>query len=928
MGRRHRRVLVRSQGAAQLVGRERELAALDVFLETAASGPCALELEGEAGVGKTTLWEAAVDMARERLYWVLTCRPAEPEAKLGYASLSDLLDTVIDETLAELPDPQREALEVALLRRGTGDVRAEPRAVSTAVSNTLRALARIGPVLVAIDDLQWLDPSSERALAFAIRRLEHEPVAVLGTRRSERGSASLLAFERLTVEPLTCRDLGVLLTGHASFAAPRRALNQIYRLSGGNPFYALEITRSVSAQEEPLADGRLAVPPNLRALVAERLTALPVTTRRALLPAAALATPTISVIARVTGRRDERVPALAKAEAAGVIELDGDLIRFTHPLLASAVYAEATAATRRSMHRRLASVLEDPEEQAHHLALAASGPDPRLAAVIEAAADRARSRGDWDGAVELMELALGLTPRDCTEDRRRRALKAGEQNRDTGNFERAENLLRDLVSESPDRAVRSRAQHLLGLTAWFRGETEQSLGLLRTASLEAEDPCHRATIERDAGMLLAMNNEPLRAAPHLAFAQEVSEQLGDPTLLAGTLPAVAMGEFAAGRGIPVDLLERALELEEFVAAERTVVRPRFALASILAQAGEITSARPRLEELHRQASDSGDAPYQAELGFELGMLELWAGRWEQSRYYLDRALEDARHIDSEVLTQILLARALLDAHVGNVAATTAALGEARRAGRFQLAAQTAELAGVESFLSLSCGDPEEAAAALDGLAERMHASGVAEPSLFRFLPDQIEALLALGRIDEAAVHVSWLEERGRVLDRPWALATGARCGALLALAEARPEDAVTAAERALREHEGMPMPFEHARTLLVHGLVLRAARQQRRARDAFEQALATFERLGANLWRERAEAELRSMPGRRPATQDALTETEERIARLVASGRTNDEVARTLFLSPKTVEWNLSKVYRKLHIHSRTELASKLGVLR
>jgi len=337
---------------SEVVGRAAEVAELAGFVDAVSRGPRVIVVEGEAGIGKTTVWQAGVDAARERLCTVLVCRPAETEAKLGYAALADLLASVADETFDALDEPQRRALDVALLRSQADSSSADPRAVAVGLLNVLRFLSRSGTVVVALDDVQWLDTASVRAIEFALRRLEHEPVGMLA---SERAGVSRIGYERigegrverLAIGPLARDDLAQMLRARMPMPLDRHTTNRIHRLSGGNPFYALEIARSIAARDEPVLDDQLAIPETLHALVDERIATLTPATRRALLTASSLAAPAIETIAAAIDRSDHRAPALAAAEAAGVVELELGVVRFTHPLLASAVYAGASPAERR-----------------------------------------------------------------------------------------------------------------------------------------------------------------------------------------------------------------------------------------------------------------------------------------------------------------------------------------------------------------------------------------------------------------------------------------------------------------------------------------------------------------------------------------------------------------------------------------------------
>lgn len=442
--------------AVEVVGRESEFGSVHEFLEAVPAGPIALLIEGEIGIGKTTLWREGIAAARERGLQVLTSRPVEAEIALPLAVLGDLLGDVSDAALGRLPDPQREALDVALLRTGTKPGGLQPRAVALAVLGAIRVLAEHTPLIVAIDDAQWLDPPSADALAFAARRLRDEPIGFLlarrgeGSRSEESGVelATALDSERLTrllIGPLDIRSLDRLLRAQLGRQFLRPALLELQRVSEGNPFFALELGRALLTRDVSLAPGEpLPVPATLNELVRERLAGMPTAAREAALVVSALARPTVELVAIAVGT-EGGTAALEKAAAAGVLEVAGGRVRFSHLLLASVVYAQTPPARRLELHARLAEIVGDPDEQALHLALAASGPDARVAATVENAARRARARGAPQAAAELWYRARMLTAPDDA-DAWRRAIEAGECHLDAGDTDRARRVLDEVVA--------------------------------------------------------------------------------------------------------------------------------------------------------------------------------------------------------------------------------------------------------------------------------------------------------------------------------------------------------------------------------------------------------------------------------------------------------------------------------------------------
>ena len=417
-----------------IIGRAAELSGFDGFLRDIAGGPTAVLLEGEIGIGKTVLWKEGLAAAGARSYRVLACRPIEAETQLAYAALGDLLAEVPDEVLGELPEPQRHALEVALLRREPVGQQPLQRAVAVGTLGVLRALARQSPMLVGIDDVQWLDHPSERALAFVTRRLTDEPIGLLVTRRVEGPAGVPLDFEqalpegrllRLRLGPLAPAEVDRLLVARLDAQLPTRSLAHLRRMSGGNPFFALEIGRAMLQRPGELEpDAGLPLPATLQDLVRDHLASLTRSANEATQIAAALSRPTMGLLEAMMGK-GPCATAVESATRAGILELDGERVLFVHPLLASVAYAQIAPEQKQKLHMRLAEIVDDAEERGRHLALAAEGPDASVAAALDEAARRAAARGAPDAAAELLEQASRLTPVARGSDARRRRARGG-----------------------------------------------------------------------------------------------------------------------------------------------------------------------------------------------------------------------------------------------------------------------------------------------------------------------------------------------------------------------------------------------------------------------------------------------------------------------------------------------------------------------
>ena len=379
---------------SEIVGRDQELVSIRAFVDGAHPGAAALVLEGVAGIGKSTLWLEGVEYARSRGLRVLQSRPAEAEQGLTDVGLGDLLDEVLDDVLPRLLAPRRRALEIALLREEMSDEPVDYRALAVAVRDVLQLLSVEKPLLLAVDDVQWLDGSSASALAFALRRIGDGRVLVLLARRLVDDAApSELEqalpnerVERLPVEALSVGALHRLLRDRLGRTFARQTLLHIHERSGGNPFFALELTRVLNADIDPFAP--LELPESLDELVRGRIAALPAATRNALALASALGAPSESLLEHAGITAD----VLAPAAAANVIEREDGVVGFTHPLLSSALYPDADE-ERRAVHARIAAIVDDPVLRARHLALSSAAPDAEIAGVLDDAARVAADRG-------------------------------------------------------------------------------------------------------------------------------------------------------------------------------------------------------------------------------------------------------------------------------------------------------------------------------------------------------------------------------------------------------------------------------------------------------------------------------------------------------------------------------------------------------
>ncbi|HYO01369.1 MAG TPA: AAA family ATPase, partial [Mycobacterium sp.] len=470
------------------MSRTSESRAMTAFFESAETHPSVLVIEGEAGIGKTTLWLGALEQAREAGFHVLSARAGQAESGLTYAVLADLLEGVDAEVLDTLPNLQRVAIDRVLLQGdGSGPVTDE-RVVASAFLTLVDRLATEVPMIVAVDDVQWLDSSSQAVIAFATRRLKGR-VGVLVTERTEpdgRNGAEWLKLnrldgvERMQVGPLSLGGLRKVITSSLGRSFSRPTIVRISELSGGNPFYALELARAIDGQSST-ADA--ALPGSLADLVRSRLDQFSEGTQTVLLAAASVGASTVDLLAQVTHQTAERVVELLEApETNGIVQISGNRVRFAHPLLARGVYSVVGPARRRQMHRTLAAIVEQPEMRARHLALATSSADPETLLALDTAADAAHARGAPAAAAELLDLAINLGG-----DTPARRIRCAENHFRAGEPQRADELIKPTLDQLPPGPLRAAALNLLAVIRIYDDSLLEAIDLLDRALSDAED---------------------------------------------------------------------------------------------------------------------------------------------------------------------------------------------------------------------------------------------------------------------------------------------------------------------------------------------------------------------------------------------------------------------------------------------------------
>jgi len=885
-------------------------------------------MEGPPGIGKSSIWREALAGSEERGFRKLVSAPAETEQGLPYTGLHDLLGGIPDTDIAALPEPQARALRAALYRSDPSKGTADAAAVAIAASRLLQRIAERGPLLLAVDDLQWLDASSAAVFRFCLRRLSSARVAVLICRRSgsPQGADPEIApadiVEQLTVGPLSLGALHRVVQERLGVRLARPALVRLHGWTEGNPYLALELVRAYGP-DGPAAMSQGAPPPEaLRTALGRRIESLPKQMRRLLETTALLGRPARMLLVRLMGGDDDATATnLARAERAGLLRAEGDRVRIDHPLLASVIAGSMPTAERRALHRRIAEVMDEGPERARHLAAASDGPDEAIAAALDLAAASAAALGASIEAADLHDMALRLTPTDRSAAAGRRRLALAEALFTAGDTGRARRELEDALPALAERDQRLEGLLLLARVRWYEQETEACVEIAEQALAEAaDDRAWQARIH--AALSWMLDFDLTRRLTHATAALELIDPDAEPALQALPLLNQAWTRLLTGHGADHAAIERADRLQQEAGRWDTSPVPGYWAKAM----DQPAVARQRFRGYLDQARASGEESAVAGLLAYLAEMECWVGNVDEAEVLVEEAMEAAEQTDQRVYLAISLGRrALVRTYRGDLAA-----GKADAERSLALAHPPLLPPGplaVLGLIALTEDDPERADDLLSQADAMLEGIGMREPASHRFHADHIEAVIRLGDLDRAELLLERFEARARSVPRPWIVATAARCRGPLLAAHGDLPAALASFEAALTAHEQLEMPLELGRTLLAHGQLLRRAGRRKLAEASFHRSLELFDRLGCRPWADRARGELERL-GIHKGKEETLTPSEERMARLAASGMTNRAIADRLSISPKTVEANLARAYAKLGIRSRAQLGAIMGTER
>lgn len=895
-----------------LFGRDRELEAGRAFLEggIAARG---LIVEGPAGIGKTAVWRALVEAARTDGYLVLECIGDAAEARLTFVGVADLLREVADEVLPQLPSPQANALEVALVQAGVGDAAGEPRAVAAGVLGALRALIRRQPVLVAIDDVPWLDPASAEAVAFAARRLRDEHLRFLLTRRPRAASPlerALAPLALLEVGPLSLGAIRRMLVERLGLTLPRRLVRRIFDSTLGNPLFALELGRALVERGPPAVDEDLPLPRTVEELLGTRVTRQPQPVRKVLLAVALDPQLRVSQLAAIAAPE-----ALDAAVDAGVVVVDGDRVRATHPLLAAAVKTHARTAEHRELHRELAEVA-DETLRARHLALATFRPDAALATRLAKAAADAAARGARREALELAEHALRLTP-PGQEERSERVVSVARYLGQAGEPHRATALIESELDSMPSGSPRARAWIFLADTPDVTPD-QYDLRLEQASAEGKGDPAVLAELLASrANYAAAVLVARIPEAEAWALESLRLAQHAGPGVEQLALYALAWAQSLSGR--PIDDLRERLGPDS---GDASYVRASLdrVICDRLGWRGELGRARAIVTRLMALADERGEERSYFALLSQRCEIELRAGELDTASDLLDEW--DQSSTDRFVSPVYERCRALVALQRGQPAEAERLVADvitrAEALGKGWDLLDGLRVRGVAALLEHESGRAVESLRRVWTYANR---EGISDPGAFPVAPDLVEALVEIGEVAEARAVTDRLGELADAQEHPWGLATAKRCAAILSTDHDETRAGLAEAAAAYGE---CGLRFDRARSLLILGRAERRLKKWSAARRSLELAGQAFDEIGSSGWAERARSELGRVSARRPAGSGELTPSERRVVELAAAGHSNKEIARTLFVTINTVEGHLSHAYAKLGVRSRAQLVHRL----
>jgi DNA-binding CsgD family transcriptional regulator len=895
--------------------------------------PALLAVSGEAGAGKSTLWRAGVAAAAEAGCRVLRSEPSATEVSASFAGLSDLLSGVLPEVAAGIPEPQREAVEVALLLRPAGARPPAAHAVGLAVLAALRSCLDAGPVLIAVDDVQWLDAGSLDALGFALRRITSGPLGVLLAARADapadpltvgapplpRGwhglAAAVPAAGQIDLAPLDRWQIDSLLPGTVTAAQARLVADQ----SRGNPFWALQIAAGLGSAE--------AAVPQLALTLTRRLSlSLSAAAADALAVVAAAGRIAVPDAIAVLGGLDDPAAALDAAVLAGVVVETEGRVAAAHPLIGAAAVESLPPGRRMGIYRRLAEQASSPERRAQFAALAAgSGPDPQVAAALDTAAEASHARAANAAAGQFAAQAVTFTPPSDAEAIVRRRIRAGELLFLAGEVARSLEHLKALDVGSLQTPDLERALPLLVNTAdLVHGGEAATRIVTRAVDAAGPEPRRRA-------LVLAIASDHEYGIPHgrRAAAVEAIDCAGAAGAAANAslhraLLNLVVAKVRGGDGLDAELLERAERLEAELPASPLLDTADLYRGVWARRVEDLDTARAALRRCIARAREADEDWALAMCLSYLATVEELAGDYPAAVAALDASDAIAAWYDWPQIPGYVEPRCGLLIWAGNLDGALSLANKHLPDSEAVRSAARLLGARVRGEVSMWRGDPAAAVQPLErGLAFAEEIGRTDPGARFRLDPVLAEAYVSVGRLAEAGRIAAGLREIGARLDRPALSGDAARIEALAAAVTGDLDTAVASARAAVDAHGRSPLRLELARSLLALGRIERRRRARGQARDALRRAQALADEMGHRPLQAQVGQELSRIAAARSGGE--LTDAEQRVADQIAAGATSQEAATALFISVRTVETHVASIYRKLGVRTRSELRRTLS---
>ena len=885
---------------------------------------------GEAGAGKSTLWRAGVETAVAAGYHVLSSEPSASETDLPFAGLSDLLADLLPAVSAQIPGPQLEALEVALLLRPAGEDPPTAHAIGLGVLAGLRGGLSEGPVLIAIDNVQWLDEASREALTFALRRITSGPLSVMVAARTGAVAdpltagapplpdswrellAALPAAEVVDLAPLDQWQIQNLLPRTVTAAQAR----EVARQSRGNPFWALQIVAGLEGAESQ-------VPPLARTLTESLSRSLNGDAAAALAAVGAAGRMSVPDALAVLDQLQDPAAALDAAIVAGVAVETGGRLSAAHPLIGAAAVESLPPGRRMQLYRRLAEVTANPERHAHFAALApGSGPDGAVAEALDAAGAAAHARAANAAAAQFAAQAVLFTPESDSGALVRRRIRAAELLFLAGDLKRSLEHLEVLDTDRLPTADLERALPLLlDMTDLIHGPAAATAIVTRSVAVAGDDPRRRALVLALASDVIYGIRGGRRAAALEAISCAEAAGPQAAAALHRALLNLFMAKVTAAEGLDVRLLDRAASLEASMPQSR--LHDSADLHRGWSRYVEdLDTARSALERSVSRARESGDDFATSIFLTYLAMTEVLAGNYSAASGAVTAADAASAWHDwppspwfAEPHCELLIAAGDLD--------RAAALADARLPDNAAATLITRFMgACIRGTVSSWRGDHAATIQQLESAARCADQLEWADPGVRNRLDILLaEAYVAVGRTADARRISGWLRELGERLSRPTLTGDAHRIDALARAAAGDLEAATEAARAAVTAHQSSLLRPELARSLLVLGQIERRRKSRRQSRDALQRAHALATEMGHRPLLAAIEIELPRVAAERSGTE--LTATERRVADLIAAGATNRDAAAALFVSVRTIETHVASIYRKLGVRTRAELARR-----